>query len=270
MAKSTTIEAPPSSSVSSGIEAVEPPPNSAAATASLQYADAQHRFEQAIQEGQLLLGKVMIDAYRECTARQLEAQRELEGLAVEAYKNHLSTLTEVSALSTFSGSGADAYREYYRLGTELSTHLHKPLENAYQQLTVALTEAQSHGDPAASAATAYGAYFERLKDASTLAEKTRSQAEEAYSTLLSAYTEDCTRHQSRLQTAYQAYINGLREAYTRSDFERRVATATKEYTAAAQNALKQSMSIYAAAAADLIDAHKSAGDNLQPPRAAGS
>jgi hypothetical protein len=264
--------APPSSSVSSGIQAVEPPPGSAAATAWLQYADAQHRFEQAIQEGQVLLGKVMIDAYRECTARQLEAQRELEGLAVEAYKNHISTLTEVSALSTFSGSGADAYREYYRLGTELSTQyaLHKPLENAYQQLTVALTEAQSHGDPAASTAAAYGAYFERLKEVSTLAEKTRRQTEEAYSTLLSAYTEDCTRHQGRLQTAYQAYINGLREAYTRSDFERRVATATKEYTAAAQNALKQSMSIYAAAAADLIDAHKSAGDNLQPPRAAGS
>jgi hypothetical protein len=267
MAKSTTIEAPPSPDVSSGIEAVEPPPSSAAATASLQYADAQHRFEQAIQEGQVLLGKVMIDAYRECTARQLEAHRELEDLAVEAYKNHLSALTEVSASSTFSGPGADAYQEYCRLGTELSTQyaLYKPLENAYQQLTVALTEAQNHSEPAASTATAYSAYFERLKEASTLAEKTRSQAEEAYSTLLSAYSEDCTRHQSRLQTAYQAYINGLREAYTRSDFERRMATATKEYTTAAQNALKQSMSIYAAAAADLIDAHKSAGDNLQPP-----
>ena len=272
MAKSTKIEAPPTSSVSSGIKAVELPPSSAATPVSKQYSEAQHHFEQAIQEGQVLLSKVMIDAYRECAARHLDAQRALEGLSVEAYKNHLSTLTEASALSAFSGSSADAYQEYHRLGTELSTQytLHKRLENAYQQLTAALTEAQSNSDAAVSTTKAYGTYLEQLKEASTLAEQTRSQAEQAYSTLLSAYTDDCARHQKRLQTAYQAYFNDLREAYTRSDFERRVAAATKDYMAVAQDALKQSMSIYAAAAAGLIDAHKSAGDNLQPQRAAGS
>lgn len=240
--------------------------SAAATTGAREYADAQQRFSKATASAQVLLQKLLLNAYRDYSTSLQEAQRDLEGRAFEAYQNLVSAHVESSAVG---GGGAEAYQEYVRAGTEVATQSNFQDEagSAYQELMMAVAGAQNEPDAQPRLAAEYSKYVGRLESTWKTAQEKHTRAEQAYTALVKACNDDLTRRQQDLKFAYEQYAGHLKEAHAQSDFEKRVTTAADGYVAAVNDAWKQAQTIYNDAAAGLIAAQKAVVESLSSPLA---
>jgi hypothetical protein len=215
---------------------------------------AQQQFEQAVHEGQLLQ----------------EAQREFEALAAEAYHSYLTALAETSAANAAAERGADAYEDMLRSTASGQGAFGQAVQDAYQELISTLgASAGAQPTAATDSAEPYQRFGTRLNDAWKQAQELQAHSAQAYGAYVAAWQESAQQRQRDFGAAYDAYIANLKEAYARSDYERRSVDAAKEYAVAAEAVWKQTQQSYSDAVIALVNASKGIVDSAPQPGAAG-
>jgi hypothetical protein len=236
-----------------------------------QQGQAQRQFDQAIHEGQLLLYRALLDAQREYTSRLEEAQRDLEGFALEAYQRYLAGQTDTSVATSALERGADAYQELLRSMTELSAQgsFGKSVLEAYGNLATALgAPLAALQDPKERSADAYRQFGDRLNEAWKQAEQIQGRLGQTFAACTVAWKDALAKRQQSTDSAYQTYVANLKEAYARGEFDRRASEAAQAYLAAVETAWKQAQATYSKAVVDMVNAGKSIADSVNRASAA--
>ena len=235
-----------------------PQPSSQYTTADLgkQYSEAQQKFERATNDANLDAHNTLLTAYRDYATELHNAQHEFEGFALEVYQNYLAKL--IQSPDVAGDAANDHFWEFVRLTTELSGEggWGDSVEKAYRDLLKAFALTENQADAAVRQAEAYGVYVEQLTEAWKQTEPKQKQAEQAYLAYVKNFKDGLTQGQAALDSAYQDYLKDLNQAYLRSDLEKRASAATKTYLAKAQEAWKQSQSVQADAAKELIESQE--------------